>query len=117
LNKPSSANDKLSFRGVSNIVADRINKLLKGSSIAFPDRRITVNAYISALIGLAGVAIGSLTSFATTWITQQAQAILYALVAQMRLFSSRPVVDAAELVTSHATARSQKLPNLRAPVQ
>jgi hypothetical protein len=99
-----------------------------------------VNAYISALIGLAGVAIGSLTSFATTWITQEFQVkarhreveiakreklfsdfiteatrlygdaishqkddvsdlvLLYALVAQMRLFSSRPVLDAAELV-------------------
>ncbi|NLS07743.1 hypothetical protein HGP14_31350 [Rhizobium sp. P32RR-XVIII] len=99
-----------------------------------------MNAYISALIGLAGVAIGSLTSFATTWITQEFQVkarhreveiakreklfsdfiteatrlygdaishqkddvsdlvLLYALVAQMRLFSSRPVLDAAELV-------------------
>ena len=32
-----------------------------------------MNAYISALMGLAGVAIGSLASFATTWITQRSQ--------------------------------------------
>ena len=98
-----------------------------------------MDAYISALTGLAGVAIGSLTSFATTWMTQRSQVmekhrevevakreklfldfiaeatrlygdalshqkddvsdlvLLYALVAQMRLISSRPVVDAAEL--------------------
>ncbi|WP_458387131.1 hypothetical protein [Rhizobium pisi] len=98
-----------------------------------------MNASISALIGLAGIAIGSLSSFATTWVTQESQVkarhreveiakreklfsdfmneatrlygdaishqkddvsdlvLLYALVAQMRLFSSRPVVDAAEL--------------------
>jgi hypothetical protein len=31
-------------------------------------------AYISALAALAGTAIGGLTSFATSWITQQAQA-------------------------------------------
>jgi hypothetical protein len=91
-------------------------------------------------MGLAGVAIGSLTSFITTWTTQRSQArekhrdaeaakreklfsdfiaeatrlygdaishqkddvsdlvFSYALVAQMRLFSPRPVVDAAELV-------------------
>jgi hypothetical protein len=89
-------------------------------------------------MGLAGVAIGSLTSFAATWLTHQSAlkerhrevevakreklfsdfiaeatrlygdalshqkddvsdlVLLYALVAQMRLISSRPVVDAAE---------------------
>ncbi len=98
-----------------------------------------MDAYISALMGLAGIAIGSLTSFATTWMTQRSQVkekhregevakreklfsdfiteatrlygdavshqkddvsdlvLLYALVAHMRLISSRPVVDAAEL--------------------
>lgn len=98
-----------------------------------------MDAYISALMGLAGIAIGSLTSFATTWMTHRSQVkekqreadaakreklfsdfiaeatrlygdaishqkddvsdlvLLYALVAQMRLISSRPVVDAAEL--------------------
>ena len=98
-----------------------------------------MNAYISALMGLAGVAIGSLASFATTWMMHRAEVkerhrqvevakreklfsefiteatrlygdamshqkddvcdlvLLYALVAQMRLISSRPVVDAAEL--------------------
>ncbi len=98
-----------------------------------------MDAYISALMGLAGIAIGSLSSFATTWMTQRSQVkerhrevevakreklfsdfikeatrlygdalshqkddvsdlvLLYALVAQMRLVSSRQVVDAAEL--------------------
>jgi hypothetical protein len=32
-----------------------------------------MDAYIPALMGLAGVAIGSLTSFATTWMTQRSQ--------------------------------------------
>ena len=95
-------------------------------------------AYISALFGLAGASIGGLTSFSTTWLTQQAQmrdkhrdaaqakrielfndfvleasrlygdalshekddvtdlVQLYALVAKMRLWASRPVVLAAE---------------------
>lgn len=99
-----------------------------------------MNAYVSALMALAGIAIGSLTSFATTWMTHRSQmkekhreielakreklfsdfiaeatrlygdaishqkddvcdlVLLYAQVAQMRLISSRPVVDAAELV-------------------
>ncbi|WP_244598486.1 hypothetical protein [Rhizobium tubonense] len=97
-----------------------------------------MDAYFSALMGLAGVAIGGLTSFATAWMTHRSQVrerqreievakreklfsdfiaeatrlygdaishqkddvsdlvLLYALVAQMRLISSRPVVDAAE---------------------
>lgn len=33
-----------------------------------------MNAYFSALMGLLGVAIGSLTSFATTWVTQRSAA-------------------------------------------
>ncbi|CCM76748.1 hypothetical protein [Rhizobium mesoamericanum] len=99
-----------------------------------------MNAYISALMGLLGVAIGSFASFASTWMTHKLQlkekyrevemakreklfsdfiaeasrlygdaishqkddvsdlVLLYALVAHMRLFSSRPVVDAAERV-------------------
>ncbi|MGO7259051.1 hypothetical protein ACCT32_36520, partial [Rhizobium brockwellii] len=32
-----------------------------------------MDAYISALMGLAGIAIGSLTSFATTWMTHRSQ--------------------------------------------
>ncbi|KQV30267.1 hypothetical protein ASC97_22385 [Rhizobium sp. Root1203] len=98
-----------------------------------------MDAYISALTGLAGVAIGGLASFATAWMTHRSQVrekhreveaakrerlfsdfiaeatrlygdalshrkddvsdlvLLYALVAQMHLISSRPVVDAAEL--------------------
>jgi len=99
-----------------------------------------MDAYLSALMGLAGVLIGGLASFATAWMTHRSQVrekqreidaakreklfsdfigeatrlygdaishqkddvsdlvLLYALVAQMRLISSRPVVDAAELV-------------------
>ena len=95
-------------------------------------------AYVSAFFGLAGVSIGGLTSFLTTWLTQQAQlrekhreaesnkrqelfndfiieasrlygdalshekddvtdmVQLYALVAKIRLWASRPVVTAAE---------------------
>ena len=95
-------------------------------------------AYVSALFGLAGATIGGLTSFLTTWLTQQAQlrdkrremdntkrqqlfndfiveasrlygdalshekddvsdmVQLYALVAKIRLWASRPVVTAAE---------------------
>jgi hypothetical protein len=105
---------------------------------SFREENLT-DAYISALMGLAGIAIGSLTSFASTWMTHRSQVkekqreaeavkreklfsdfiaeatrlygdalshqkddvsdlvLLYALVAQMRLISSRPVVDAAEL--------------------
>ncbi|RXT28918.1 hypothetical protein B5P46_09245 [Rhizobium leguminosarum] len=32
-----------------------------------------MDAYISALMGLAGIAIGSLTSFASTWMTHRSQ--------------------------------------------
>ncbi len=32
-----------------------------------------MDAYISALMGLAGVAIGGLASFATTWMTHRSQ--------------------------------------------
>ena len=39
-------------------------------------------AYISALAALAGTAIGGLTSFATSWITQQAQARAQRLAAE-----------------------------------
>lgn len=95
-------------------------------------------SYISAFFGLAGATIGGLTSFLTTWLTQQAQlrdkhreaenakrqelfndfimeasrlygdalshekddvsdmVQLYALVAKIRLWASRPVVTAAE---------------------
>ncbi len=95
-------------------------------------------AYISAMFGLAGASIGGLTSFSTSWLTQQSQmrekrreaelarrlelfhefvveasrlygdalshekddvsdlVQLYALVAKMRLWASRPVVTAAE---------------------
>ncbi len=98
-----------------------------------------MDAYISALTGLVGVAIGGLASFATAWMTHRSQVreklregeaakreklfsdfiaeatrlygdalshqkddvsdlvLLYALVAQMRLISSRAIVDAAEL--------------------
>ncbi|WP_245461278.1 LapA family protein [Rhizobium sp. WSM1325] len=98
-----------------------------------------MDPYISALMGLAGVVIGGLASFATAWMTHRSQVrekqreleaakreklfsdfiaeatrlyadaishqkgdvsdlvLLYALVAQMRLISSRRVVDAAEL--------------------
>lgn len=102
-----------------------------------------MDPYISALTGLVGVAIGSLTSFAATWLTHRSElnekhrnaevakreklfsdfiaeatrlfgdalshqkddvsdlVLLYALVAQMRLISSRPVVDAAERTMDH----------------
>ena len=95
-------------------------------------------AFLTALFGLVGVAIGGLTSFATSWLVQRAQlrhkemqadrarrehlfrefiaeasrlygdalshekddvsdlVRLYALVAQMRLICSSPVVAAAE---------------------
>ena len=95
-------------------------------------------AYVSAFFGLAGVTIGGLTSFGTTWLTQHSQlrekhreaelakrqelfnefiaeasrlyadalshvkddvtdlVQLYALVARLRLWASRPVVTAAE---------------------
>jgi hypothetical protein len=39
-------------------------------------------AYISALAALAGTAIGGLTSFATSWMTQQAQARAQRLAAE-----------------------------------
>ncbi|HEX5325732.1 MAG TPA: hypothetical protein VFW75_03600, partial [Acetobacteraceae bacterium] len=39
-------------------------------------------AYISALAALAGTAIGGLTSFATSWTTQQAQARSQRLAAE-----------------------------------
>ncbi|WP_020562756.1 hypothetical protein [Methylosarcina fibrata] len=39
-------------------------------------------AYISAFAALAGTAIGGLTSFATSWITQQAQAKCQRLAAE-----------------------------------
>jgi hypothetical protein len=39
-------------------------------------------AYISAFAALAGTAIGGLTSFATSWITQQAQARAQRLAAE-----------------------------------
>jgi hypothetical protein len=39
-------------------------------------------AYISALAALAGTAIGGLTSFATSWTTQQAQARAQRLAAE-----------------------------------
>ena len=39
-------------------------------------------AYISALAALAGTAIGGLTSFATSWTTQQAQARAQRLTAE-----------------------------------
>ena len=97
-------------------------------------------AYVSAFFGLAGASIGGLTSFLTTWLTQQAQlrekhreaesakrqelfnafimeasrlygdalshekddvsdlVQLYAMVAKIRLWASRPVVTAAEHV-------------------
>jgi hypothetical protein len=97
-----------------------------------------MDPYIPALTGLVGVAIGSLTSFAATWLTHRSElnekhreaevakreklfsdfiaeatrlfgdalshqkddvsdlVRLYALVAQMRLISSRPVIEAAE---------------------
>jgi len=109
-------------------------------------------AYISAFFGLAGVGIGGLTPFTTSWFTQQAQIRdrhleserlkreqrfndfiaeasrlygdalshekddvtalvgLYALVARMRLLTSRPVVTAAERVMD-AIIRTYLEPN------
>lgn len=102
-----------------------------------------MDAYFSALMGLVGVAIGSLTSFGTTGLTQTSQArekhrdfeiarrqalfvnfineatrlyadalthqkddvsdlvLLYAMVAQMRILSSRKIVDAAQNVLDY----------------
>jgi hypothetical protein len=102
-------------------------------------------AYVSAFFGLAGVSIGGLTSFTTSWFTQEAQlrekrieterrareqlfsdfigeasrlygdalshekddvtdlVQLFALVARMRLLTSRPVVSAAERVMDKIT--------------
>ena len=67
-------------------------------------------AYISAFAALAGTAIGGLTSFATSWMTQHAQtraqqlaaereARAYALKNRIRLISSPQVMEAAEAVT------------------
>ena len=39
-------------------------------------------AYISALAALAGTAVGGLTSFATSWMTQQAQSKMQRLAAE-----------------------------------
>jgi arsenate reductase-like glutaredoxin family protein len=97
-----------------------------------------MDPYISALVGLLGVLIGSVTSFGTTWLTQTSQSrdkhredqvakrqdlfvkfineatrlyadalshqkddvsdlvLLYAMVAQMRLLCTRPVIEAAD---------------------
>jgi len=57
-------------------------------------------AYISAFAALAGTAIGGLTSFATSWITQQAQAKSQRLAAEREaraMLFGRFIDEAAKL--------------------
>jgi len=59
-------------------------------------------AYISALAALAGTAIGGLTSFATSWITQHAQARAQRLAAERdkrEALFGRFLEEAAKLYT------------------
>ena len=79
-------------------------------------------AYVPALAALAGSAIGGLTSFATTWLTQQttvrAQQLVDELVRREELYkdfieeASRLYADAFE----HDKAETSKLVNLYALV-
>lgn len=72
-------------------------------------------AYISALAALAGTAIGGLTSFATSWTTQQAQARAQRLAAERdaraALFG-RFLEEAAKLYSDALQSRQDDMTRL-----
>src|ERR1700758_4770457 len=72
-------------------------------------------AYISAFVALAGTAIGGLTSFATSWTTQQAQARAQRLAAERdaraNLFG-RVLDEAAKLYSDALQTRRDDITRL-----
>ena len=84
------------------------------------------SATISALAALSGAVIVGVTSFGTSWLSQQTQARspsgsyaagrLYALVGMMRVISSTPVVESANhvvrLIANSYVAKKGGLPQL-----
>ena len=74
-------------------------------------------AYISALAALAGTAIGGLTSFATSWTTQQAQARAQRLAAEREARAAlfgRFLDEAAKLYSDARRNRRDELLAARA---
>jgi len=72
-------------------------------------------AYISAFAALAGTAVGGLTSFATSWITQQAQARAQRLAAERETRAAlfgRFLDEAAKLYSDALQSRRDDLTGL-----
>ena len=72
-------------------------------------------AYISAFAALAGTAVGGLTSFATSWITQQAQARAQRLAAEREARAAlfgRCLDEAAKLYSDALQSRRDDLTGL-----
>ena len=72
-------------------------------------------AYISAFAALAGTAIGGLTSFATSWITQQAQARTQRLAAEREVRAAlygRFLEEAAKLYSDALQSRRDDMTRL-----
>ena len=72
-------------------------------------------AYISAFAALAGTAVGGLTSFATSWITQQAQARAQRLAAEREARAAlfgRFLDEAAKLYSDALQSRRDDLTGL-----
>jgi hypothetical protein len=72
-------------------------------------------AYISALAALAGTAIGGLTSFATSWTTQQAQARAQRLAAERdarAVLFGRFLEEAAKLYSDALQSRQDDMTRL-----